>query len=297
MAHLLQALGLQPGATSSTHTSVAMTQKEIEEIEKTSGSQVAGHPGIVRVDTPEDEKKNNTKKPPLIQSPPELPKALQHAATEQLEHEKEKQQMEKHLQSSETPLEHEPEEPNQDKQRPDEIEVNIEEQRRLKKQKDDEAKELAKTKKEEAARKKEEAAAKALAIAERKLQRAQAKAEAIRSKQAGSTKRKLEPELEKVKDAKENTAISPVKPKAKASRRKKTTPNTKQLGVKLSPKAKAFALSNSSPSKGSGTDKRAGVAASSLKMLRELNLPNLELPSENFSRKKLECIIRCKKAR
>lgn len=226
-----------------------------------------------------------------------MPKALQHAATEQLEHEKEKQQMEKHLQSSETPLEHEPEEPNQDKQRPDEIEVNIEEQRRLKKQKDDEAKELAKTKKEEAARKKEEAAAKALAIAERKLQRAQAKAEAIRSKQAGSTKRKLEPELEKVKDAKENTAISPVKPKAKASRRKKTTPNTKQLGVKLSPKAKAFALSNSSPSKGSGTDKRAGVAASSLKMLRELNLPNLELPSENFSRKKLECIIRCKKAR
>lgn len=57
MAHLLQALGLQPGATSSTHTSVAMTQKEIEEIEKTSGSQVAGHPGIVRVDTPEDEKR------------------------------------------------------------------------------------------------------------------------------------------------------------------------------------------------------------------------------------------------
>lgn len=209
-------------------------------------------------------KKQQQEKSALIQKPPALPPSVAQAAQEALIEEKGKEGS---------------------------IELNVEDQRLLKRKLDQEAQEKAETKKEEAHTKKTEAAAKALAKAEKKLEQAKAKSAALKEKLVGGVKRKLDNAFANVDD-KGGPPASPPKPAAKTRARKTTkqSPN-----VKLSPKAKAFAANTASAASGSRSplkdgNRREQVANKSLQLLRGLNLPGLELPPDNFSKKMLGCM-------
>ena len=171
--------------------------------------------------------------------------------------------------------------------------LNLEDQRGLKRKLDQEAQEKADAKKEETMNKKQAAAAKALEKAEHKLAQAKAKSEALKGKLVGGVKRRLDNAFAAVDD-KGGPPPSPPKAAAKARTRKATkkSPNVK---VSLSPKAAAFAANTAASAAGSRSPPKEGnrrqqVAEHSLKQLRDLNLPGLELPGENFSKKMLGCM-------
>lgn len=208
-------------------------------------------------------KMQQQQKSALIQKPPALPPSVAQAAQQALD---------------------------QVKGQNESLELNVEDQRLLKRKLDQEAQEKAEAKKEEAHTKKETAAAKALAKAEKKLEQAKAKSAALKEKLVGGVKRRLDHAFATVDD-KGGPPASPPKPAAKTRARKaqKTSPN-----VKLSSKAKAFAASTASgtrsPLKVGNGNRREQVANQSLLVLRGLNLPGLELPPDNFSKKMLGCM-------
>lgn len=124
--------------------------------------------------------------------------------------------------------------------------------------------------------------------ARKKLEAAQAKAAQVEQESSvGSrrrgVKRKLDLELFAVSEQKAPPPSPEPAPKKQAqkARQSKTSPKP---AVKLSPKARDFAVKHT-PKK----DVRQDRAIAALKLLRENSLKDLKLPSEDFSRKWLGC--------
>ena len=166
-------------------------------------------------------------------------------------------------------------------------EVNLDDQRKLKKQLEADAKEEAEQKKQAAWDKKQLAAKKALEKAEKKLKDAQAKAAQLQSKASSkTTKRKLDSVFASV--AEPGQSAPPVSPpkKRRTSSKSKQSPNQKSPSIKLSPKAKSFASGSVKPNPKDATQNRATAA---LTLLREKKLHDLTLPPAEFSKKNLGC--------
>ena len=170
------------------------------------------------------------------------------------------------------------------------VEPSLSDQRNLRKQLDEAARLEAEQKKQEAHDKKQKDAARAIEKAEKKLEIARAKAAKLVEKEnsKGKAKRRLDKEFLKLADphkgeTPEAPPASPEQPKPKRKARAKaatiTSPN-----IKLSPKAKAFAAGSSSkpsPKK----DPRLNRAQAALQLLRDVKLPDLKLPTNDFSKK------------
>eukprot|EP00435_Cladocopium_sp_Y103_P017172 s3511_g4.t1 len=168
------------------------------------------------------------------------------------------------------------------------VEVNLDEQRQLKKKLEEEAKELAEQKKQTALDKKQMAADKAIQKLEKKLRDAQAKAAQLQSKAHGKTaKRKLDADFASVADpGQSGPPPSPAAKKNSRSKKPNPSPNQKSPSFKLSPKARSFATGSTKPSPKDATQNRATAA---LTLLREKKLRDLTLPPMEFSKKNLGC--------
>eukprot|EP00435_Cladocopium_sp_Y103_P052313 s1851_g16.t1 len=159
------------------------------------------------------------------------------------------------------------------------VDVNLEDQRSLKKKLEDEAKEEALEKKQLAMEKKQKAALQAVAKAQKKLQAAQAKAAQLQnSPRRRGTKRNLQSEFQ---------AAAASKDPAEAESPARSGKTSKRQHPKLSPKAKAFAANSTSPTKAASA--RKDKATESLATLRSLQLVDLPLPSEDFNKKQPGC--------
>lgn len=155
--------------------------------------------------------------------------------------------------------------------------TDVESQRLLKQKLDQEEKEKKAQAKEEADQKKQSAAEKALKKAQEKFEKAQAKALAIQKRLDNKgCKRKLDPKFAEVDDKKEEPASPEDRKKRTRNPKAKSKPS-----VALSPKAKAFANSSCSNQGDKGTSK----AQQALQTLRNLNIPDLNLPGDDFNRK------------
>ena len=163
------------------------------------------------------------------------------------------------------------------------VELNQHDQKNVKKALDAEVEKQ----KKEAMVKKQQEAEQAIEKAKKKLEAAQAKAAKLSEKVEISgkgrkqAKRNLDKELTSASGNTGESALSPVKPKRGRKKVEQASPNVKSPSVKLSPKAKAFASPLKSPKK----VPRQNRAESSLQLLRDLNLPDLKLPTENFTKK------------
>ena len=170
------------------------------------------------------------------------------------------------------------------------VEGDVEAQRVLKRKIEDEAKEQAEKKKQAAEDKKRKATAEAVAKAQAKLDKAMAKAKALeengasrRGRGGAGAKRKLEPELAAASKEPEATAPAAASQPDVLATSPPKAPKRKP-SVKLSPKAREFA----SPTK-KASDTRMVKAVENLKMLRGLQISDLELPATGFAKKILAC--------
>jgi len=153
-------------------------------------------------------------------------------------------------------------------------------QSKLKKQLEQEEKEQAAKKKQDAADKRAKAAADAVAKMEKKLELAKAKAAAIQNK-SQPVRRKLDAQFANVQENKQGPPVSP-----EHSKRKR--PN-----IKLTPKAKEFALKAATPKQGKGNSPKDAKArsmdkaCSALETLRGLELTDMTLPKPGELTKKI----------
>ena len=215
-------------------------------------------------------KKAAERKEPLIANPPSIPGEVLAAC---------KSQMEQALADRES------------------VGTNVESQRDLKKRLEEEEKEKKDEKKEVAQRKKQTAAEKAVEKAQEKLAKAQAKAQAMAEKNKNKgkrTKRALDSDFQAVADSVEThgaagstnheppgpapEVMASPNPKKRPRRKATASPN-----IKLSPKAKQFAACSAMASKTAAG--RANKAKDNLNLLRDLNIPDLHVPTGEFAKK------------
>lgn len=163
------------------------------------------------------------------------------------------------------------------------VEADLAKQRELKKQLEQEAKDKAEQKKIDTEAKKKAAEALKIQKAEAKLEKLKADAANRESKKTKKpVKRQLEKELEQVSEQHKSAPSDPSKSgpssPAKMEQRGKA--------LKLSPKAKKFAVNISPNTKHQKrVDARATRAASNLERLRGLKLDGLSFPPESFAKK------------
>lgn len=169
---------------------------------------------------------------------------------------------------------------------------DVEAQRALKrdlKEKAEQQKLEAEQKREEANQKKREKSEQAIQKAKDKLEKLMAKSQALEMKKSKkAVKRKLDGEFaEAADDHQVGTPVSPAPAPKKKRQAIEGNPKQASSSVRLTPKAKNFAL-KTSPDKKAG-DARMVKAQTSLQTLRKLDLEGLKLPPDPFCKKTLAC--------